>query len=150
MCLQSMGELTLCAITLGCFQVFLFVTFLVDDLARGGDFWEDQDAENYPAIDMNLTSLIKSTRLAISTFLKQSKPKDGGPCGIIINTASAIGAVPDFFAPVYAVSNLGNLITDRSNYRCDGIHQIHKPSSPYVKYSLLRIGFGSTPNISLV
>ena len=58
-------------------------------------------------IDVNLTSLMKSTRLAISTFLQQTKPKDGGPIGVIVNTTSVAGVFPSFPAPVYAASKWG-------------------------------------------
>jgi NAD(P)-dependent dehydrogenase (short-subunit alcohol dehydrogenase family) len=77
---------------------------LVDE---DGNFWADEDAESYPTIDINLTALVKSTRLAISTFLRQPKPKDGGPVGIIVNTTSIAGLAPCFPAPIYAASKWG-------------------------------------------
>jgi len=78
-------------------------------LARGGHFWADEDAQNYPTIDINLTSLMKSTRLAISTFLKQPKPQDGGPIDVIVNTTSVAGMMPGFPAPVYCASKWGKI-----------------------------------------
>lgn len=77
------------------------------EVGKGGHFWADEDAESYPTIDVNLTALIKSTRLAISTFLGQSKPNDGGPLGVIVNTTSIVGLVPCFPAPLYAASKWG-------------------------------------------
>jgi NAD(P)-dependent dehydrogenase (short-subunit alcohol dehydrogenase family) len=98
-------------------------------LAKGGRFWADEDAESYATIDINLTSLIKSTRLAISTFLKQPKSNDGGSTGVIVNTASIAGFLPCFTAPVYAASKWGVIGFTRSlaylhptlNIRCVGL-----------------------------
>lgn len=78
-------------------------------LAKGDHFWHKEDAESYPHIDTDLSALVKSTRLAISTFLRQPKPKEGGPLGVIVNIASLDGIAPSFTAPVHGASNLGFL-----------------------------------------
>ena len=77
-------------------------------IAKGARFWEDVDAESFPTIDINLTAMIKSTRLAIDVFLKQPKPEEG-PIGVIVNTASISGFYPSFPAPIYGASKWGKL-----------------------------------------
>ena len=86
----------------------------------------DVDAESYPTIEINLTAMIKSTRLAIDAFLKQPKLQDG-PIGVIVNTTSIAGLYPAFTAPVYGASKWGNhfvsVANDRNNriYKIDGL-----------------------------
>jgi len=92
-----------------------FIRCLAEIIALGGHFWANEDVETYPTIDINLTSLIKSTRHAISTFLSQPKPSDSSsPLGIIINTASVAGFIPVFGAPIYAASKWGVIGFTRS------------------------------------
>jgi len=97
-----------------------------DGTAKGAQFWVDVDAESYPTIEINLTAMIKSTRLAIDAFLKQPKPQDG-PIGVIVNTTSIAGLYPAFTAPVYGASKWGNhfvsVPNDRNNriYKIDGL-----------------------------
>ena len=103
-------------------RMFLRSDQLLKIIARGGHFWVDEDAENYPTIDSNLTALMKSTRIAISTFLKQPKPKDGGPIGVIVNTTGVTGVMPCFPAPVHTASKWGIYMLYSVNDRCYGIH----------------------------
>jgi hypothetical protein len=126
---------------------------------------------NYPTIDVNLTALMKSTRLAIAAFLKQSKPKDGGPLGVIVNTTSVAGVFPCFPAPVYAASKWGTILpsilpshpcfelrlltvlrcygTGLMN-RCHGLHKVNGPFTSHNEHPLLRISPRSIPNPLMV
>jgi 15-hydroxyprostaglandin dehydrogenase (NAD) len=73
-----------------------------------GDLFSDDPGDWRRVIEIDLTAVIDSTRLAVRAM------RDGGHGGVIINLASLIGLYPMAAAPVYSAAKAGVVSFTRS------------------------------------
>ncbi|ETI27252.1 hypothetical protein G647_09935 [Cladophialophora carrionii CBS 160.54] len=72
------------------------------------NFWNDTETESYKSLDINLTALIKGTRLAIRDQITRSKGrKAGGTVGVILNISSLAAQRMLFNQPIYSAAKAG-------------------------------------------
>ncbi|KAJ9635635.1 hypothetical protein H2204_005809 [Knufia peltigerae] len=72
------------------------------------NFWTDTETDNYKSLDINLTAVIKGTRLAIRDQITRSKGrKAGGTVGVILNISSLAAQRMLFNQPIYSATKAG-------------------------------------------
>ncbi|KAJ9608360.1 hypothetical protein H2200_007348 [Cladophialophora chaetospira] len=72
------------------------------------NFWNDTETESYKSLDINLTAVIKGTRLAIRDQVTRSKGrKAGGTVGVILNISSLAAQRMLFNQPIYSATKAG-------------------------------------------
>jgi len=57
-------------------------------IGKGGHL-SDTKHKSRSKDDLELAALVKSSRLAVSAFIRQPKPRDDGPLGVIVNLTNS-------------------------------------------------------------
>lgn len=77
-------------------------------IGDGGDLFADEPGDWRRVVDIDLTAVIDSTRLAVREM------RQGGHGGVVVNLASLIGLHPMAAAPVYSAAKAGVVSFTRS------------------------------------
>lgn len=90
------------------FQSIMAISIGIDSPAQTwSNFWTDTETDGYKSLEINVSGLIKGTRMAIRDQITRSKghsSTNSGTTGVIINISSLAARGPLFNQPLYCTS----------------------------------------------